>query len=120
MVTQKRFTKQTVTQKRLPKKRSPKNDYQKTVTQKTVYQKMITLFPVVVTKISASCTTSSSVSTVSPSMSACRAQIGSTSLTTTLAPAAFMEAAHPLPTSPYPAIKHSLPIYIDETPKLLY
>ena len=48
---------------------------------------MTSLLPVAVTKMSAVATTSSSVSTAKPSIAACSAQIGSTSVTITRAPA---------------------------------
>mmetsp|Transcript_26917 Transcript_26917/g.55867 ORF Transcript_26917/g.55867 Transcript_26917/m.55867 type:complete len:202 (+) Transcript_26917:104-709(+) len=61
---------------------------------------MMLLLPVVVMKMSAVLTTSSRVATWKPSMHACRAQIGSISVTMVRAPAAFIDAAQPLPTSP--------------------
>ena len=64
--------------------------------------RIISLLPVVVTKISVSDIASSKVVTSNPSIAACSAQIGSTSVTFTLAPAPLSEAADPLPTSPYP------------------
>merc|ERR1719201_2640350 len=56
-------------------------------------------------KMSAVSSTSSMGATLNPSMQAWRAQIGSISATTTLAPWACMDLAQPLPTSPYPAMK---------------
>uniref|UniRef100_A0A7C9CZ26 Uncharacterized protein n=1 Tax=Opuntia streptacantha TaxID=393608 RepID=A0A7C9CZ26_OPUST len=73
---------------------------------------MMSLLPVVVTKMSPSETTSSKVRTWKPSMQACRAQIGSISVTITRAPAAFRAAAQPLPTSPYPQTTPTLPAII--------
>lgn len=63
---------------------------------------MISLFPVVVMKISASFTTDSSLTTSIPSIQAYKAQMGSTSVTKTLAPHPFKACTHPFPTSPYP------------------
>ena len=60
----------------------------------------MSLFPVVVTTMSTLFTTESSFLTSNPSIAACKAQIGSTSVTITLAPAPCNEAAEPLPTSP--------------------
>merc|ERR1719261_2003891 len=70
---------------------------------------MISLLPVVVMKMSHSPTTSSSGETWEPSIAACNAQIGSISETMTRPPAAFKEAAEPLPTSPEPATQQVLP-----------
>mmetsp|Transcript_46701 Transcript_46701/g.123968 ORF Transcript_46701/g.123968 Transcript_46701/m.123968 type:complete len:202 (-) Transcript_46701:829-1434(-) len=61
---------------------------------------MMDLLPVVVTKMSAVDTTSSRGATWKPSMQAWSAQIGSISVTMVRAPADFMAAAQPLPTSP--------------------
>ena len=63
---------------------------------------MMSLFPVEVTKISAVGKTEVSFLTSNPSMAAYKAQIGSISVTTTLAPQFFMAEAQPFPTSPYP------------------
>jgi len=62
--------------------------------------KIIFLFPVHVTNISPSLTIVSNFTTAYPSIHAYNAQIGSTSVTYTLAPADFIALAHPLPTSP--------------------
>src|SRR5664280_1108480 len=70
---------------------------------------MTSLLPVVVTKMSAVPTTSSRVATWYPSMAACRAQIGSISVTTTRAPCPHSDSAHPLPTSPNPHTTATLP-----------
>jgi hypothetical protein len=70
---------------------------------------MIFLFPVVVMKTSASLTMDSNLTTSIPSIQAYKAQIGSISVTKTLAPHPFMAAAHPLPTSPYPQTTTFLP-----------
>ena len=61
---------------------------------------MTSLLPVVVMTMSAVGAASSRVTTSKPSIAACSAQIGSTSVTLTRAPAPFSEAAEPLPTSP--------------------
>ena len=60
-------------------------------------------------KISAVETASSKVTTSKPSIAACKAQIGSTSVTFTLAPAPLRDADDPLPTSPYPHTTAVLP-----------
>jgi hypothetical protein len=65
---------------------------------------MMSLFPVAVIKISISSTTLSNLTTLYPSMQAYKAQIGSTSEICTIELAAFIAAADPLPTSPYPKI----------------
>src|SRR5687768_8777644 len=65
--------------------------------------------PVAVTKMSASPTTSSTVETWYPSIAACSAQIGSTSVTMTRAPWPRSDSAQPLPTSPYPKTTAILP-----------
>ena len=61
---------------------------------------IMSLLPVAVTTISASLTASIIFLTSKPSIAACKAQIGSTSETITLAPAPRREAADPFPTSP--------------------
>lgn len=73
---------------------------------------MICLFPVVVIKISASFTIFSSLTTSIPSIQAYKAQIGSISVTYTLAPHPFMDYTDPLPTSPYPQTTTFLPAII--------
>src|SRR5680860_1454728 len=60
-------------------------------------------------KMSAVATTSSSRATWYPSIAACSAQIGSISVTTTLAPCPRSDSAQPLPTSPYPHTTATLP-----------
>jgi hypothetical protein len=70
---------------------------------------MISLFPVVVTNTSMSLTTFSILTTYKPFMQACKAQIGSTSVTYTRAPHPTIAAEHPLPTSPYPQINTFFP-----------
>ena len=60
------------------------------------------MFPVAVTNISALEANSSIVVTSYPSMLACSAQIGSISVTTTLAPCERKDSADPFPTSPNP------------------
>src|SRR3954447_3589807 len=65
--------------------------------------------PVAVTKMSAVATTSSIFATWKPSITACSAQIGSTSVTMTRAPWPRSDSAQPLPTSPYPNTTATLP-----------
>ena len=60
----------------------------------------MSLFPVVVIIISEFATTVSNFLTSKPSIAACKAQIGSISVTVTIEPAPLKEAAVPLPTSP--------------------
>lgn len=69
----------------------------------------MSLFPVAVTKTSILSTTYSMVTTSYPSIQAYKAQIGSTSVTKTLALLALMAEAHPFPTSPYPITKTFFP-----------
>ena len=52
-------------------------------------------------------------------MAACKAQIGSTSVTITLAPALFKLAAEPFPTSPNPATKAIFPESITSVARLI-
>ena len=61
---------------------------------------MMSLLPVVVMKMSAVSITSSRVVTWKPSIAACSAQMGSTSVTITRAPWPRSDWAQPLPTSP--------------------
>ena len=61
---------------------------------------MTSTLPVVVTKMSPNLQASSMVTTWKPSMHACRAQIGSISVTKTVAPEPRNAWAQPLPTSP--------------------
>merc|ERR1712051_303970 len=70
---------------------------------------MMSLQPVVVTKMLHLPTASSMVVTSKPSQAACRALMGSTSVMMTRQPNPFREKAQPLPTSPYPATKATLP-----------
>ena len=70
---------------------------------------MMSLLPVAVMMMSATGRMSSSVVTWNPSMAACRAQIGSTSVTTTRAPWPASDCAQPLPTSPKPQTTATLP-----------
>src|SRR5690606_18001077 len=72
----------------------------------------ISLFPVVVITISALSRTVSSFLTSNPSIAACKAQIGSISVTVTIDPAPLKDAAVPLPTSPYPQTTTLLPASI--------
>ncbi len=62
--------------------------------------------------ISALATTLSNFLTSKPSIAACKAQIGSISVTVTIEPAPRKEAAVPLPTSPYPQTTTLLPANI--------
>ena len=61
---------------------------------------MMSRFPVAVMKMSPRSSTSSSVVTSKPCIAACRAQIGSISVTITRAPWPRSDSAQPLPTSP--------------------
>ena len=61
---------------------------------------MMSSLPVAVTKMSAVATTSSSGSTWKPSIAACRALIGSISVTITRQPCPRSDCTQPLPTSP--------------------
>ena len=61
---------------------------------------MMSQLPVHVTKILPSGSALSTVFTSKPSMAACKAQIGSISVTITRAPYERIERAQPLPTSP--------------------
>ena len=63
---------------------------------------IISLLPVVVTKMSAVASASSTVVTWKPAMHACNAQMGSTSETITRAFSLASESAEPFPTSPNP------------------
>ena len=72
----------------------------------------ISLFPVAVQTISAVPITLDNFFTSKPSIAACKAQIGSTSVTLTRAPAPRRDAADPLPTSPYPHTTAVLPAII--------
>merc|ERR1712226_731610 len=80
---------------------------------------MILKFPVVDTKMSASPTTDSMVTTWNPSMQACNAQMGSISVTRTRAPAPLMAKAQPLPTSPYPHTNARLPPIITSVARMM-
>mmetsp|Transcript_940 Transcript_940/g.2054 ORF Transcript_940/g.2054 Transcript_940/m.2054 type:complete len:204 (-) Transcript_940:692-1303(-) len=80
---------------------------------------MMSLLPVVVTKMSHHSTTSSMGHTVYPSMHACRAQMGSISEMNTRAPAAFIAAAEPLPTSPNPPIQADFPAIITSVARMM-
>src|SRR5690242_11256049 len=75
--------------------------------------------PVAVTKMSAVPTTSSTVDTWYPSMAACSAQIGSTSVTMTRAPWPRSDSAQPLPTSPYPQTTATFPPISTSVPRLM-
>merc|ERR1719375_2731931 len=76
-------------------------------------------FPVHETKMSTSPTTDSNVATWKPSMQACNAQIGSTSVTMTRAPQPLMACAQPLPTSPKPQIRARLPPIITSVARMI-
>mmetsp|Transcript_2497 Transcript_2497/g.232 ORF Transcript_2497/g.232 Transcript_2497/m.232 type:complete len:122 (+) Transcript_2497:89-454(+) len=73
---------------------------------------MMFLLPVVVMNKSPLARTVSSLTTSIPSIQAYKAQMGSTSVTKTLAPAPFKAWTHPLPTSPYPQTTAFLPAII--------
>src|ERR1039457_5185759 len=62
---------------------------------------------------------SSTVVTSKPSIAACRALIGSTSVTMQRAPMPRSGCAHPLPTSPYPQITATLPATITSVARLI-
>ena len=57
--------------------------------------------------------------TSNPSIAACNAQIGSISVTITLAPAPFKLAADPFPTSPYPQTTATFPAIITSVARLI-
>merc|ERR1719232_2006132 len=63
--------------------------------------------------------TVSSFTTWNPSMHACRAQIGSSSVTYTMEPADFMAWAHPLPTSPNPQMTTRLPANMTSVARMM-
>ena len=69
--------------------------------------------------ISACEITLSSFLTSNPSIDACKAQIGSISLTVTIAPAPLNEATVPFPTSPYPATITLFPAIIKSVDLLI-
>merc|ERR1711931_423256 len=70
---------------------------------------MMSLHPVVVTKMLHLDTASSMVATSNPSQAAWRALMGSTSVMMTRQPKPLREEAQPLPTSPYPATRATFP-----------
>merc|ERR1719436_1300823 len=76
-------------------------------------------FPVADVKMSISLTTLSKVTTWKPSMQAWRAQIGSTSVTSTRAPAPRNAKQQPLPTSPYPHTSARLPPIITSVARMI-
>merc|ERR1719460_3037566 len=80
---------------------------------------MMSLLPVVVITTSTIETTSSIVTTWKPSMHACSAQIGSTSVTYVTADAAFIDCAEPLPTSPKPQMSAFLPASITSVARMM-
>merc|ERR1719326_28910 len=80
---------------------------------------MMSLLPVVVMTTSTSPTMSSRVATWKPSMHACSAQIGSISVTYTMAACAFIDCAEPLPTSPKPQITTFLPESITSVARMM-
>merc|ERR1719215_334986 len=80
---------------------------------------MISKLPVVVVKMSISPTTDSKVTTWKPSMHACKAHMGSTSVTRTRAPAPRRAKAQPLPTSPYPHTRARLPPIITSVARMM-
>merc|ERR1719431_1912497 len=67
------------------------------------------LFPVAVMTMSTFCTTSDNLTTWNPSMQACRAQMGSISVTKTTQPMFFKDWQQPFPTWPYPHTTTSFP-----------
>merc|ERR1711887_173924 len=79
----------------------------------------ISLQPVVVTKMLQLLTQSSTVVTSYPSMAACRALIGSTSVIMTRHPNPRRDCADPLPTSPYPATMATFPANITSVALLI-
>merc|ERR1711913_269732 len=80
---------------------------------------MMSLHPVVVTKIEQRLTASSKVVTSYPSQAACKALMGSTSDTMTRHPKPLKDWAEPLPTSPYPATKATFPANITSVALLI-
>merc|ERR1712050_17405 len=80
---------------------------------------MMSKLPVAEVKMSISPTTDSNVTTWKPSMHACRAQIGSISVTRTRAPAPRSAKAQPLPTSPYPHTRARLPPIITSVARMM-
>merc|ERR1740123_2174169 len=79
----------------------------------------MSLQPVVVTKMLHLLTQSSTVVTSYPSIAACRALIGSTSVMMTRQPNPRRDIAEPLPTSPYPATIATLPANITSVALLI-
>merc|ERR1719510_2842154 len=80
---------------------------------------MMLKLPVALVNMSISPTTSSMVTTSKPSIHACKAQIGSISVTRTRAPAPRRANAHPLPTSPYPHTSALLPPIITSVARIM-
>ena len=80
---------------------------------------MTSTLPVAVTKMSARGAASSIVVTSYPSIAACNAQIGSTSVTSTRAPWLRRLAADPLPTLPKPHTTAILPATITSVARLM-
>mmetsp|Transcript_13686 Transcript_13686/g.43741 ORF Transcript_13686/g.43741 Transcript_13686/m.43741 type:complete len:338 (+) Transcript_13686:743-1756(+) len=80
---------------------------------------MMSLLPVAVTNTSVSSSTVSSRATRKPSMAACSAQMGSTSVTVTMLPAARSACAQPLPTSPKPHTTARLPASITSVARMM-
>mmetsp|Transcript_173391 Transcript_173391/g.421725 ORF Transcript_173391/g.421725 Transcript_173391/m.421725 type:complete len:312 (+) Transcript_173391:215-1150(+) len=80
---------------------------------------MMSLLPVPVMKMSAWPTTVSRRTTWKPSMHACSAQIGSTSVTNTTAPWALRDWAQPLPTSPKPHTTAFLPAIMTSVARMM-
>ena len=80
---------------------------------------MTSTLPVAVTKMSPTGATSSIVRTSYPCIAACRAQIGSISVTTTRAPWLLRLSAEPLPTSPNPHTTAILPAIMTSVARLI-
>merc|ERR1719401_20100 len=80
---------------------------------------MMLKLPVADVKMSTSPTTDSMSATSKPSMHACKAQMGSISVTITRAPAPLMAKAQPLPTSPYPHTNALLPPIITSVARMM-
>ena len=78
----------------------------------------MSLLPVVVIIMSAVGVAVANFFTSKPSIAACKAQMGSTSVTVTIEPAPLNDAAVPLPTSPYPQTTTLLPASIVSVARL--
>src|SRR6266568_4249941 len=80
---------------------------------------MMSTLPVQVTYMSPRPNVSSMVVTSNPSIAACSALIGSTSVTITRAPMPRSDCAEPLPTSPCPQMTATLPATITSVARLM-